>query len=170
MRGNNLHQFIITEDDMIDVLYNNQNVSHLVVDDTDWVAKFKQSCQEFELPVDITWESESNLDLDNYIEECLNDWSLPEEYMDFDVQKYIYDQCTSQIQIDRVAYELDEFEQRGMLPVLRWLKYFIDTLKENNLIWGVGRGSSVASYVLFLLEIHRVDSIKYELDIKEFLK
>ena len=54
--------------------------------------------------------------------------------------------------------------------VLRWLKYFDDTLREHNMIWGVGRGSSVASYVLFLLGVHRVDALEFELDIKEFLK
>jgi DNA polymerase III alpha subunit len=37
-------------------------------------------------------------------------------------------------------------------------------------LWGVGRGSSVASYCLYILGVHKVDSIKYELDIHEFLK
>ena len=41
---------------------------------------------------------------------------------------------------------------------------------ENRVIWGVGRGSSVASYVLYKLGIHRVDSMFYELDIDEFLR
>jgi DNA polymerase III alpha subunit len=43
-------------------------------------------------------------------------------------------------------------------------------MKANNIIWGVGRGSSVASYVLYLLEVHRVDSMYYNLDIREFLR
>jgi DNA polymerase III alpha subunit len=37
-------------------------------------------------------------------------------------------------------------------------------------VWGVGRGSSVASYVLFLIGVHRIDSMKYNLDYKEFLR
>jgi DNA polymerase III alpha subunit len=43
-------------------------------------------------------------------------------------------------------------------------------MKERNIVWGVGRGSSVASYVLFLIGTHKVDSVKYELDFNEFLK
>ena len=43
-------------------------------------------------------------------------------------------------------------------------------MKQNNLIWGVGRGSSVASYVLYLLGVHRIDSLHYNLDIAEFLR
>jgi DNA polymerase III alpha subunit len=46
----------------------------------------------------------------------------------------------------------------------------VTVCKENNIVLGVGRGSSVASYVLYLLGVHRVDSLKYDLDIKEFLK
>ena len=62
------------------------------------------------------------------------------------------------------------FEERGMIPVLRFLVYLVDLCKQNNIVLGVGRGSSVASYVLYLLKVHRVNSIKYNLDVKEFLK
>ena len=48
--------------------------------------------------------------------------------------------------------------------------YLVDTFSENDVVWGVGRGSSVASYCLYLIGLHKIDSIKYELDIKEFLK
>ncbi len=52
----------------------------------------------------------------------------------------------------------------------RYLKYLVDTMKDNKVIWGVGRGSSCASYVLYLLGIHRVDSMFYNLDVEEFLR
>ena len=32
-------------------------------------------------------------------------------------------------------------------------------MRENNIVWGVGRGSPVASYVLFLIGVHRINSI-----------
>jgi DNA polymerase III alpha subunit len=57
-----------------------------------------------------------------------------------------------------------------MLDLLRVLKYTVDTLKTNSIVWGVGRGSSVASYVLFLLGVHKIDSVKYNLDWREFLR
>jgi DNA polymerase III alpha subunit len=50
------------------------------------------------------------------------------------------------------------------------LIYIIDTMRKNNIVWGVGRGSSVASYILYLLGVHKVDSVKYNLHIEEFLK
>ena len=71
---------------------------------------------------------------------------------------------------DRCVAELNEFEQRGMLPMLKFLVYMVATLKDNNILWGVGRGSSVASYILYLLGVHKIDSVKYNLDYKEFLR
>lgn len=70
----------------------------------------------------------------------------------------------------RVWEELDEFKERGMHNLLRYMIYLVDFMRENNIVWGVGRGSSVSSYVLYLIGIHKVDSIKYGLDINEFLR
>jgi DNA polymerase III alpha subunit len=36
-------------------------------------------------------------------------------------------------------------------------------------VWGIGRGSSVSSYVLYVLGVHDVDSYAYDLDIGDFL-
>jgi DNA polymerase III alpha subunit len=43
-------------------------------------------------------------------------------------------------------------------------------MRKYDIIWGVGRGSSVASYVLYIIGIHRINSIQYDLDYKEFLR
>ena len=66
--------------------------------------------------------------------------------------------------------ELAMYNERGLYPILQVLIYVVDTLRKHNLVWGVGRGSSVASYLLHLSGVHKVDSVKYNLDIKEFLK
>jgi len=62
------------------------------------------------------------------------------------------------------------FQERNLFDLLRYLKYLVDTLRSNRMIWGVGRGSSVASYVLYLLGVHRIDSLFYQLDAREFLR
>jgi DNA polymerase III alpha subunit len=66
--------------------------------------------------------------------------------------------------------ELDEYEMRGMLPLLQYMIYLVDFMRENDIVWGVGRGSSVASYVLYIIGVHRINSIQYDLDWKEFLR
>ena len=97
-------------------------------------------------------------------------WSIPTKYKDLDIESYILNLCMSDQDKFRVIYELKEYKQRNLYSLLRYMVYLRDVIKENNIIIGVGRGSSVSSYILFLLGIHRVNSLKYILEIKEFLK
>jgi len=99
----------------------------------------------------------------------LHAWYLPDEYKNMDIEGHLVCICPKQ-DYQRMIDELQEFRSRNMLDLLRWLKYFVDTCRKNNIVWGVGRGSSVASYVLFLLGVHKIDPIKYKLDWREFLR
>jgi DNA polymerase III alpha subunit len=98
------------------------------------------------------------------------DWFMPEEYRSFPIHQWLLDQCKTEQERTRVDEELTLFIQHGMFDLLFYLKYLVDTMRANNIVWGVGRGSSVASYVLYLIGIHKINSIKYNLDIHEFLK
>lgn len=97
------------------------------------------------------------------------DWFMPEEYCP-NLVEMLYGLCETDEQKDRVTKELELFIQHGMFDLLFYLKYLVDTMRDNNVVWGVGRGSSVASFVLYLIGVHKIDSIKYKLDIHEFLK
>jgi DNA polymerase III alpha subunit len=70
----------------------------------------------------------------------------------------------------RVEDELGLYKSLGLIGILRVLIYVINTLHDNNIVWGVGRGSSVSSYVLYLIGIHDIDSVEYNLDIIDFLR
>ncbi len=97
-------------------------------------------------------------------------WFIPESYKDFDIAKYVLDQCKTDEELQRAGQELLLFFERDMFPLLIYLKYLVDTMRKHNVIWGVGRGSSVASFVLFLLGVHKINSLYYDLNIDEFLK
>ena len=71
---------------------------------------------------------------------------------------------------ERCGHELLLYQERNLFDLLRFLKYLVDVMTANNVIWGVGRGSSVASYVLYKLGVHKIDSMFYELDVEEFLR
>ena len=96
-------------------------------------------------------------------------WFIPDDYYP-NLVEFLYGCCETDEQKDRVSLELDLFIKNGMYDVLHVMKYIVDTLRANNVVWGVGRGSSVASYVLHLIGVHKVDSIKYKLPIEEFFK
>lgn len=97
-------------------------------------------------------------------------WFIPEKYQTFDILEYCISKCRSDIELERVAAEYLAFEERNLGLVLKWAKYFVDTCTEHNVLWGVGRGSSVSSYLLFILGVHKVDSLKYDLDYNDFLR
>jgi DNA polymerase III alpha subunit len=90
--------------------------------------------------------------------------------MNMDIAKYVLDKCNTEAELQRAGEELIKFQEREMFILLKYLKYLVDTMRSNNIVWGVGRGSSVASFVLFLLEVHRINSLYYDLSIDEFLK
>ncbi len=98
-----------------------------------------------------------------------NDWFMPDEYKSMDIEDFLINQCSKENH-QRLIEEILLFRQYNMIDLLRYLKYLVDTMRENNIIWGVGRGSSVASYCLYIIGVHKIDSVKYNLDIKEFLK
>jgi DNA polymerase III alpha subunit len=96
-------------------------------------------------------------------------WFIPIEYQQLNIEEFLISQCPKE-NYDRVIAELELFKQHNMIPVLQAMKFIVDTLRENNVVWGVGRGSSVASYVLHLIGVHKIDSVKYKLPIEEFFK
>jgi DNA polymerase III alpha subunit len=99
-----------------------------------------------------------------------NTWHMPDEYKNLDIAEYVLSLCDTDAQLQRCGEELLLFQERNLFNLLRYLKYLVDTLRVNRMIWGVGRGSSVASYVLYLLGVHRIDSMFYDLEPTEFLR
>jgi DNA polymerase III alpha subunit len=97
-------------------------------------------------------------------------WHMPEQYCNMDIAAYVVALCKTEQQLARVAEELILFQDQNLFELLKYLKYLVDVIAENNIVCGVGRGSSVASYVLYLLGVHRIDSMQYGLDIREFLR
>lgn len=108
--------------------------------------------------------------VDQFDRKNQQDWFMPEYYKEFNIVEFLLDSCKTDDQYNRVITELELFVQHDMIDLLKYLKYLVDTMREHDIVWGVGRGSSVASYCLYLLGVHKIDSMKYELDIKEFLK
>lgn len=99
----------------------------------------------------------------------IKEWQIPNDYKNIDIEKFLVDQCPRE-NYDRLNEELVLWRSHDMMSVLKTMKYIVDTLRQNDIVWGVGRGSSVASYALFLIGVHKIDSVKYRLPIEEFFK
>jgi DNA polymerase III alpha subunit len=172
MKTDKFGQVILTSDDIFRGLYSGKikDLTAVRIDSQDDADKFNASSKtnynRFEL---LHQYIEPDLALADF--DTLNQsiWFMPDEYKVMDIEGYLVHICPKQ-NYQRLIEELELYRQYNMIDLLRYLKYLVDTMREHNIVWGVGRGSSVASYCLYLLGVHKVDSIKYKLDIKEFLK
>ena len=150
----------VEEDDIIELMLLNKQAKILPRNAKSY-SVFESQCKSYGLEVPFTVDTES----DNVT------WNMPAEYRQLDIRTHIASKHKlSNEQWKRVDIELADFQQRELVDLLRFLVYFVDVIRTNNIVYGVGRGSSISSYVLYLLGVHRIDSFKYNLDIKEFLK
>ena len=97
-------------------------------------------------------------------------WLTPEPYNTIDLRDYLVSKCQSTVELQRLESELQLYTEHKMLPVLRHLIYLVDHWREHNIVWGVGRGSSVSSFVLYLIGINRINPLDYDLAIEDFIK
>ena len=168
---NKNYQMIVNEQDVVHSwLTGNTTPTSVVVEDDSFINIYNNWCQNYD--IEDTIQSVTENTSDKYIEQCTNieNWNMPDDYKELDIVRWLNNRELTYEQRDRLHMEIEMFRERGMIPVLKFLKYLVDTCEQNNVVLGVGRGSSVASYCLYLLGVHRIDSIKYNLDIKEFLK
>jgi len=165
----NTLQVSIDESEAIDILLSGNTLPTITSENNDWIEMFNHYSNSFGFDEIIQYDPVYK-SKDQYIDSCINTWYIPEEYANVDIETLVYNRCNTDAERDRVQMEFVLYKERNLLPLLCFLNYFIDTLRKNSVLWGVGRGSSVSSYILYLLGVHRINSIKYNLDIGEFLK
>lgn len=165
MRLNKHNQMILNEQDLVSAWLEDKTVTSGTFENNQVINRYNTLCDIFEIGDKISTIDEFKDE--SYVE----NWFMPEEYKTLDIYTHVMNKCDDSLDAStRVEQELEMFKERGMYPVLQFLVYFVKICKENNIVLGVGRGSSVASYVLYLIGIHKINSLKYDLDIKEFLK
>ena len=168
---------------LIDMIYSGHadKVHVVLCDANDDVDRFNAAMEEQGLdklqkyiPLDVDQKTFDGV--------CQSEWFMPDEYKTLIVDNWCLDKVMEiknathpSIVLNwpewaRVSEELGAYRERGMYDLLRYMIYLVDYMRENDIVWGVGRGSSVASYVLYLIGVHRVDSIQYGLDWREFLR
>ena len=121
--------------------------------------------------------SGENVSVKLFSNELDKNWLLPDEFANLNIDEYFelikqtldnsdpqYDQ-----RLTRIDNELSEFKRRELIMMLKTIIYITHTFKEKNVLWGIGRGSSCASYLLYLVGLHCVDPIKYNIPMSEFL-
>lgn len=163
---NNNSQLVYSVDEVLAMLLRKDTTGAIVVSDMDEIKQFNKYGSHLSGNVSIIEEDTSA----DFHDLQTDTWSIPDEYLAIDVDSYLLGRCENEEQYNRVELELKEFKQRDLSVVLNLMIYLVDYFTENNIVWGVGRGSSAASFCLYLIGINRVNSLEYDLDIKEFFK
>lgn len=104
-------------------------------------------------------------------------WVIPDRYKYLDLAEYLIGLAERverddlyERRLQRLVEEIDLYMKLGYQDLLRALIYVVDELNRCQVVWGVGRGSSCSSYLLFLLGLHEVDSVLYEIEFSDFIK
>ena len=172
MRTDKFGQMIFNEHDVVHLYMQGHDMSvlnHLLVDhtvDLETAAHILDNVPAFVRYDELAQQQT----VEQWDHRCQANWYMPEEYKQLDIAAYVLGLCDSDAELQRCGQELMLFQERNLFDLLRYLKYLVDVMTENRLIWGVGRGSSVASFVLYKLKVHRINSLHYELDPAEFLR
>ena len=164
-------QAILSSDNLRELLLQGKNIGHLNVIKDEEIELFEEY-QSTLLSETITFldAPEEKLTFDEFHQQCADEWVFPVVYQQIDVHRWLIDKCKTQQEIDRVNEEYVLYKDRDLVMLLRLFIFLVDYMRKNKFIWGVGRGSSVSSYILYLIGVHRVDSLKYGFDIKDYLK
>jgi len=175
MYTDNLGRITFSSKDLIREIYKGNleklDSAYVFIDDSDY-AKYIQfltnnGLRDWPIPLP---EDRTKIDITSFDSLNQHSWLMPLEYKEYPVASYLLGLCTTAEEKARVEMELKLFKDHDMMDLLCFLKFLVDKLRENTILWGVGRGSSVASYCLYLMGIHKINSLKYDLDIREFLK
>lgn len=174
MMTNKFGEIVLDENDLQDLMmqgYHVWNVPYLTVqpDVLDTIDRQQHLSESTSIH---TWHVPASAEctIEEFDRQNQSRWFMPESYRHMDIAQHIVLLANNEAELQRCAQELLLFQERGLFDLLRYLKYLVDTMKQHGVIWGLGRGSSVASFVLYKLGVHRIDSLYYDLDPREFLR
>jgi DNA polymerase III alpha subunit len=174
LKGRKIDQYgqvIFDEDELCKILLDGGSIKDLVVETTDRIRQFNSLYKAWDNGEQCLIYYQPYSETPAVFHQKRQDiWLMSDGFKTVDVGEWLLQKCSNNAEIERVILELELFSERNMLSVLQFLIFLVDHFRSRGIVWGVGRGSSVASFCLYLIGIHRINSLRYDLDIKEFLK
>ena len=173
MIQNKFSELVFSEKDICDLLMQGRTIDSLkkvVVDETVNLEDLITQVDRPESLLTWTFPYDQETSVPEFHAAQQLTWHMPVEYKTIDIAQHVLNLCNGEAELQRCGQELLLYQERDLFNLLRYLKYLVDVMIANQVIWGVGRGSSVASFVLYKLGVHRINSLHYNLDPGEFLR
>jgi DNA polymerase III alpha subunit len=173
MIQNKFSELVFLESDICNLIMQGRDIDslkHVVVDETVNLEELIRHVERPDSLLSWTFPYNQSTSVPEFHQAQQLMWHMPDQYKTLDIAEHVLGLCQTEAELQRCGAELLLYQERGLFDLLRYLKYLVDVMIKNNIIWGVGRGSSVASYVLYKLGVHKINSMYYNLDITEFLR
>lgn len=168
--NSNTGMITVSIKDIIDELLCGNTITNIQLkgnDSNNEVTKYNESCKLYSKKQSIKVIPTDNIES---LTERASRWNIPPKYKNIDVIDYLISKCKNDNEVKRVSDELIEYHNRNQLIILNVMIYLVDIMRENNIVWGIGRGSSVASFCLFLIGINKINPMEYDIPYTEFFK
>ena len=121
---------VISDSELAELLYTNPQ---LTIDDIAIVNPEKYNSAIKSLYLDykpLQKLATLNSTIAEYHANNQQEWFMPDNYKNMNIAKWVLDQCTNQNELQRAGSELIEYADRGLLPLLQYLKYLVDTMRK----------------------------------------
>ena len=157
---------IMSEKGLFELVYQEKNIDGLVSENTNDTILYNSAVKlldsDFKKLILTDQEIYGDYLWDQY-------WPTPDEYKKLDLKKQLIDKCSTTEEIQRIEEEWILYEKNSLIPMLYYLVFLIDNWRSQSVVWGVGRGSSVGSFILYLIGLNRINPLEYDLSIQDFL-
>lgn len=182
MKKTEYNEIVVDTNDLVELMLQDIHPVVITTEDTEVIEDYNKLCSIFGYEGEIISQNPDTTG-DKYKADIDENWYMPQEYKQLNIYDYLSECLAKELNCEadgdnmygttewkRICEELEEYKERGLFPLLKYMKFLVDIMRQNNIMWGVGRGSSVASYVLYLMGVHKIDSIKYGLSVEEFFR
>jgi DNA polymerase III alpha subunit len=151
----------VSNQGIIELAYQNKlNSAMFEWQDSDAKQRYQQVCGYLD-----TWPMEFKT-----VDAQDRSWFTPSDYQNIDLDEYVLSRCKNPAQQARATLELKIIHQIGAEHIFLHLIYLVDQWRSQGLVWGVGRGSSVSCFVLYVIGVNRINPLDWDLDHTEFFK
>jgi hypothetical protein len=134
MKYDQYGQTYTTSKELCDLLYKNPtlDISRFQVEDS---LEYNRSVAELHAELDLLDSYHSiNQTVEEFDRVLQANWHMPVEYRDMDIAEYVLGLCRADHELQRVGQELLLYQERDLFDLLRYLKYLVDTLRQNNIV------------------------------------
>jgi DNA polymerase III alpha subunit len=137
-----------------------------------------QEVKDFNLLVDTEEEQIKSIPSQNQVHAAIRpqQYILPARFLNLDLRQHVLEKYNEhlngaspkEIELHRIDAELEEISNRNIENLFKTIIFVVESFRRQGIVFGVGRGSSCACFILFLIGLNLVNPMVYNIPLDEF--